>query len=693
MKQDFVLSDNNKLKSVFNINGCVKELITDGKEFIKIKPLSNWRLSIKVSGESRIISASDMEQFSKQLVGDELILTWTGIAGVNIKTIVSVKWCINEALFQGKLSYKNFDENCKVEKIHFPVLEFESDDKGTLIVPVGLGIHLNNARPNIAKRVDLGQEYTWSYLNGGTMQFCAYIEDKAALYFDSRDADSYIKSAAMVYGKEGTLIYLPTHPVPLDKQCPFEYEMPYESSIRQFHGGWHSAALIYKEWAIQQKWYTQRKTIEHSKELDDIGLWCWNRGRCATVVPPVEKLNKLLDMTIGLDWYWWHAKPYDCGYPKYFPPREGDKFKESIADLNNKGVFTQVYVNGVLWDMDDEIWKEGGELSTIIKEDGTVFNFLFNRYLQHRLAYMCGTANIFQEKILEVTAQVDELGLKGLYLDVIAVHSNEPCYNPAHEHAPGGGCYQVAGTKHFLSNIKSKYPHLSLSSESCGEVYMDTLDTGILLDSSKERLDYFGNCADDYGITPLFRAVYPDSVRLFGNYALIDGIPPYDELWPEEGRRTSEKDWQSLYPDQFFIEMARNVIWGLQPTVANLKEEHFDNPKYKNEIEFMLQTARFYYENRDFLLHGELLDPGKLETEKVEVNFLVRMIFTADGEDESCSKHMLSLMHSVWRNHQGKEVIIIANYTSQPRKFKWSGNEKSISGKIEAHKYMKVELC
>ena len=693
MQQNFVLFDNRKLKGMFDVSGYLQAITTDGKECIKLKPLSNWRLSVKISEGTRIISADDMEQFSALVVGDEFVFTWAGITRVNSLATVSVRWCINDALLQGKLSYNNFQENCKVEKIHFPVVEFKSDDKGALIAPVGMGIHLNNARPNIAKRIESGREYAWSYLNGASMQFCAYIENGAGLYFDTRDSDSYVKSAAMVYGEEGTLVYLPTHPVPLDEKCPFEYEMPYESGICQFYGGWHSAASIYKEWAVEQKWYVQRKTIEHSKDIDDIGLWCWNRGRRETVVPPVEKLNELLDMTIGLDWYWWHAKPYDCGYPEYFPPREGDKFKEAINALNDKGVFTQVYVNGVLWDMDDELWQDGGELSTIIKEDGTAFNFLFNKYLQHRLAYMCGTAGIFQEKLLRVASQVKELGVKGLYLDVIAVHSNEPCYNPAHKHAPGGGCYQVAGHKRLLANIKSQYPDLSLSSESCGEVYMDTLDSGILLDPSKERLGYFGNCADDYGIIPLFKVVYPDSTRLFGNYALIDGIPPYDELWPESGRRTGERDWQSLYPDQFFIEMARNVVWGLQPTVANLKEEHFDNPKYKDEIEFMLHTARFYYQNRDFLLYGMLLEPGELDVEEVEVNFLVRMIFTADGEDESCSKLMPVLMHSVWRNRDGKKAVMLANYTSQPRKFEWSGNGYSISGEVDAHKYMKVELC
>ncbi|MFA5864780.1 MAG: DUF6259 domain-containing protein [Phycisphaerae bacterium] len=693
LQKTYVLFGEDGNGGVFDAIGHLKSLGTDGNAFFKIKPLSNWRLSINLSGESRMISADDMERLSVQQTGNKLALVWTGIAGVDSEASVSVRWRIGDGLLLGMIAYTKFHERCKVEKIHFPVVEFECDESGSLVIPHGLGLLLKNARRNISERPEAKRKHAWSYLNGGTMQFCAYLQDGAGLYFDCRDANSFIKSAEVAYGGGQTLTYVPTHPVPLDRRCPFEYEMPYESGVRQFHGGWHRAASIYKEWATRQKWYVARDAVSHSKDLDDIGIWCWNRGRCETVVPPVEQLAERSGVPVGLDWYWWHAKPYDCGYPNYFPPREGDKFKEAVAGLRTKGVFTQVYVNGVLWDMDDESWKEGGESSSIITADGNVLYFVFNKYLQHRLAYMCGTAEIFREKLLEIASNVEKLGLNGLYLDVIATHSNEPCHNPAHGHALGGGCYQVEGFRRLLSEMKSRYPKLSLSSESCGEAYLDLLDSGILLDPSRERLDSLLPPVDDFEIIPLFKAVYPDTVRLFGNYALVDGIPPYDELWPVDGKWTSEKDWQRLYPDQFFVEMSRNVVWGLQPTVANLRKEHFNNPRFKSEIDFLCLTARFYHENRDCLLYGTLLDPGELEVKQVEVNFLVRMIFTAEGKESTSKRVMPSVLHSVWRTRDGREAIILANYSSLPVSFKWYDKGRSLSGEIGPHKFMRMELC
>ena len=35
-------------------------------------------------------------------------------------------------------------------------------------------------------------------------------------------------------------------------------------------------------------------------------------------------------------------------------------------------------------------------------------------------------------------------------------------------------------------------------------------------------------------LVPLFPAVYHGRAVVFGNYAHIDGITPYDELWPQE---------------------------------------------------------------------------------------------------------------------------------------------------------------
>ncbi len=95
---------------------------------------------------------------------------------------------------------------------------------------------------------------------------------------------------------------------------------------------------------------------------------------------------------------------------------------------------------------------------------------------------------------------------------------SSPCYNPRHEHAPGGGCYGVQGFRDMLREARQQAPGFPLSTESCQEWYLDLFDSHIICGVSLERLK-----------------------------------------------------WQA---DQFALELARTVTFGLQPLVSNLRAEH-----------------------------------------------------------------------------------------------------------------------
>lgn len=210
-----------------------------------------------------------------------------------------------------------------------------------------------------------------------------------------------------------------------------------------------------------------------------------------------------------------------------------------------------------------------------------------------------------------------------------------------------GGRYQVQGFRGLITAITARCPGFPLSTESCAEMFLDLLDAAIMLEPSAERLGWWD--VQGHGeVVPLFRAIYADGFRLFGNYAIIDGVPPFDPLWPASGRRATERDWQALCPDQFFVEIARNVVWGLQPTVACLRLGHLQNPKYAREVEFLKQAARFYHARREFLLRGRMAPPGELETPTLTVTYLRRMIFTKEGEERLVESRLPAVLHSVW---------------------------------------------
>jgi len=490
-------------------------------------------------------------------------------------------------------------------------------------------------------------------------QFCALLADDQSLYFDTHDVEFNIK-----YGKlemkpdQQEMVYRGVYPLPQTRRSRRSGRQPYTSDIAAFNGSWYEAAQIYRKWACRQRWVQTRHN-----PLRDIAMWFWNRGSVNEVIPPVEEFTADTNLPAALDWYWWHHNPYDADYPDFWPPREGEeKFKAAISRLNEKNIFSQVYINGMAWDVEAQSWPEGGADSIIIRRDGTPFAVEYNIYNHRRLGLMCGEAPAFQKHIRKLAEKLRSCGLPGLYLDMIACGSYaHRCINPAHKHAPGGGNFGYRGYRSLLEEIKQNNPGMLLSSEECSEAYLDLLDSLIVLTPSSERLNR------REPVVPVFSAIYHGSIALFGNYALPDGLPPFDPMWPGAGRWNNEKTWHELYPEQFFVEMARGVIWGMQPTVANFRTEHIEKPEFSEAYKFLKATAEFYYDNRDWLFDGKMLHPGELKCKSRTVKFVSRMIFTRENEENEMLTEMPSVLHSRWQSPSGQRALIMCNYTDEPQ--------------------------
>lgn len=245
----------------------------------------------------------------------------------------------------------------------------------------------------------------------------------------------------------------------------------------------------------------------------------------------------------------------------------------------------------------------------------------------------------------------------------------------------GGGSDGVRGFRSLLERLKRENPGYPLTTESCVEPYMDVLDGVIVCNSTG-----WERCGGTVDIIPLFQSVYHGKLAFFGNYAHPDGTTPWDPLWPPEDRWKTEKPWHKLFPDQFFIELGRTVIWGIQPMVCNISETLFDDPGFSEIRRFTLDTARFYYDNRPFLFDGEMLSPAGFRCATAPVDFMVRMIFTKESESRTIRKILPAVLHSSWQAPDGKKALILANWTrdSQP----WFFNGRS--GVIPARSYARI---
>lgn len=574
---------------------------------------------------------------------------------------VQESWQLNaDGRWAGKLEFSGNTGKLYIEEVHFPciTMPFPQDE-----VQILVGVSQGWVYTFKADHED-GVLASGAF---GSLRMTAAFDKNCGVYIDCRDEKNNLHD--FLWSKKGdTLEYHSVHFLPCSPRYRKGNKIDFENSIVTFTGNWYTAAQIYRQWALTTRNYKKRIRNNRQREL---ALWLWNRGDSEHVIQPAEQLAADCGVPVALDWYWWHNNPYDTNYPNFWPPREGEAvFKAAQKRLKEQGIYCQVYINGLTWDVDLEGFEaDGGLDSAVVDRDGSVHAVEFNCYTHHRLGYMCGEGDIFKKRMMELVDHLVEAGLPGIYMDMIGCAALHPCYNRKHHHAPGGGNYQARGYRKMIKDIRKKYPALQLSTESCNEIFMDCFESGIILSPSMER------CCNQEWIDcfPVFSAVYHGANTLFGNYALLDGIPPWDPLWPPRDRWKNEEDWHAVCPDQFALELARTVSWGMQPTVCNITMEQINDPRYADDYQWIVDISRFYYANRQYLYDGAMLDPAGFECKNIPVKFLQRGLFTTEDKKNIMLRERPAVFHSAWQAPDGSRALILINYTREEQSCSWQG--------------------
>lgn len=630
-----------------------------------VQPCHGWSLRLATDGgASTDIRPSSLASLRRP-DDRSLILAFDGLKAPDGEWTdgrVEVQWQLREGMLQGRILRAELPPGLRPTGLAMPDVTVPYGDSVEWVVPADIGHILEN--PCIEHRDAEGM--SGSISSRMHMQFTAWLEDSRSLYLDARDDEGWIKTLHLHVG-EGTARLFMEHllPQPDDGQGQWP---AYCLSIAPFVGGWYDAAQLYRRWALAQPWAARGPEDRRGTYVADLACWLWNRGRIADVTPAAKEVRRRLGAPVALDWYWWHKNPYDAGYPDYFPPREGhDAFCAAVKDLQEHGVAVQVYTNGMSWDQEEPDWPTEGKEYTIVQKNGEYFGIVFNTWMNRRLMQMCGATDGWRRRARANAERAAGLGLDGVYIDMIGVAGgHRPCYSSEHGHPPGGGNYAMQGFRRLFRDIRKHNPGLILSSEGVQENFLDLLEAGITLYTSWERLR--GPTSGSSGPArpiPLFPAVYHGRFVVFGNYAHIDGITPYDELWPDEGRTdpADEKDWHALCPDHFALEIARTVVFGCQPLATNLTMEHLTSPEFQADVSFFLDLSRFYYEHREWLLWGDMLSPEGVHCDMIEVQCIKRMIFTRPDSIEPFVVTRPAVLHSAWKAPSGDMGLILINYT------------------------------
>ena len=643
----------------------------------------SWCLAAAASLDEKLLLILPENMTSFHLEKSENIrAVWQGHPQMGKDFQVEVIWKKDDdtQLYSGKLSWRNNSSNLAVEEIRFPDIKTPIDEDSRFLKPDNLGelVTMRYAKIKAKRSFYASMQWTAIFPAGKNYGF----------YLDCRDSQHFIKQYDYQYS-DGIFTHSPVFYVPLLTENTSEFTLPYCCTFGRFEGFWYEAAQIYRSWALKQDWYINCLPVK--KQLYDTAMWVWNRGTPEEVIPPAERLRKDAGVPVALDWYWWHSNPYDTDYPDFWPPRNGEEtFKENIRYLNEQNIFVQVYTNGMTWDTDTASFeRDNGRDCLQINRDNSPTAMMFNPYTRHRLAIMCGEAPEYHKKMQFLADKLAGSGLPALYLDMIGSYAFSPCRNKAHRHAPGGGTYQKEGYYAYVQEIRRRHPDLILSTEYASEM-IDLFESFIMLDSSLERC--YGS--EEMEAVPAFQAVYHESgTTIFGSYAIPDGIPPWDPRWPDKDRWQFEEDWHRQFEHQFFIELARCIIWGIQPCVCNLKLAHAEDPEFADEYSFILKTAQFYHANREILAGARLLSPEGFECEYIPVKFMKRGIFTLREDMNIITRKQPAVLHSFWQDADGKKILIAANYTRQERVFKYrTSNGAYRNGHIPPLSFARISL-
>lgn len=653
--------------------------------------MSNVTFSLKTARDDgsdvRLVRASEMTHYEER----DTQRIWSGhpLLGASFTAIATLTPASDGT--EWSFAYSGNTSDRRIEEVSFPEWTVPRSANTKCLYPNYNGIvrapQWDKIKPN-GTLAACGPAFM------GFRFIATYDDGKApSHYLDQRgDARYYATRLHIQAGTNDTVVLKSVHEMPLTPDTKRAYRLPYTGVMATYDGGWFEACAIYRAWVKTQSWY-QTAAARDFGSLKDVALWMWNRGTSDVTVPPAVHFMRETGLKVALDWYWWHNVPYDTSYPHFWPPREDvARFKAGINAIHAAGGYVQPYTNGMLWDCDEARWAEGGDDSVIVERNGKPKATMFNPYTKQRQAWMCGEAQPFHAKMRFLERTLRETGMDGVYMDMIASAAFGSCFNPRHKHPMGGGRHLVDGYRAYVNAVRRDNPGLRLSSEENSDTYLDVFDSFIYVYPSYERFKSPG-VAPEFARVPASLAVYHGAIVAFGSFATMDDLPPWDEKWGKNPFGAETTHWEEQYPDQFAVEFARGVSWGLQPTVHKFLLAHATEPRFAYDYAFVKHTARFYHDNRDLLFDGEMLAPGDMTCKAQEVRFLCRSAYTKPEKVTTVIQPALpTLFHSAWRSKSGRKGAVVGNWSRTAQSYAYRHGDKIFNGIIPARTWVRIEL-
>ena len=654
-----VVLENGLMRLIFDRETAHLISMTDletGYEYLdtQAEPQRLWSIIPLKEGD---VVAEPTEVKVRKVSRNEVKLSWSGS---NAFTLVArVRLDKEKPLSYWTVEMSNYD-GAKVKELIFPYLtnikEFTNEE---IALSNWTGDLYKNPRAQHSRLSLFKRNHQHQ-----VMQLSAiYGDEPSGIYIATNDTDSYAKSFAVEFRNHLTdYKMINILEIASDKH---NYEPPYDFILGTLHGNWYDAALIYREWALQQEWVKSSRlnSGQMNKWLPETDLWMWNRGHSDNVLTEAVDLKEFLgDYNVSVLWHWWHNGPYDDAFPEYLPPREGrESFVKAVAKSRAKGINMTPYMNSYQWGGATKSYREKGvEKYVARKSDGSTLAHTYNKFTGNPLVPVCLSQEFWRETYSGLCdTLINSYGCSGVYMDQTC--NNYVCYNPNHGHTVGGGNYWVKGHLKMIERIREKTAENNpiLTGEGSGEDWIAHLDGFLTLEGSRERMR--GAKASE--IVPLFNAVYHGYAICFGNLSGLT-YPPYDDCWPKEYR---SPDTETLLPEKYNLQMrmeqARTFVWGSQPMISNYHP--FVRKGRPVEMRYLAELVAKRKQYKDYLQYGTMMRPPKMENDYAKEIDMVQMTiysYKDEGTNIFPFKKVVPMLYSgAWCNNEGNILLSFTN--------------------------------
>jgi hypothetical protein len=504
-----------------------------------------------------------------------------------------------------------------------------------------------------------------------SVQFQAFYGSETGVYLATEDASGSIKrfGATVVEGDGLDLSIEHNH----DERTGLSFELPYDTVLGVFHGGWYEAADLYKAWALQQHWCSRRIA-----ERTDIPDWIkeprpWlciiSRGDyerlrgtvwsppaewpiakfwpAAKVVPLMRDYSAIFEAPVVTWMEGWEFIGAPGGPVDIFPPLEGaESFSSAMAALAGDGNMPSGYLAGFHWcykrpqvgyDNLDRFEQEGVGLATINEHGGIDHHRFVND--QKHFVNLCIGERSTRELYLDNLSGLMDLGLTALQIDQQIGLYTQACYSEKHGHQAGYGSWMYTEMRDFIRDArrraKARNEDATFSYEVPCEIWIQEVDL---------------HMHRPYQVRPFGSSAVPLFDYLYHAYALTYGGDTYMGL---------------AHPEVDLIKHATVAAYGVQNLIGiGQPEWDYDvNPDYP-ALKLMRNIVRAQRTfARDYLVLGSMLKPTPAACATFHVD-LYKHAQWMDADLDVGQLEIPSCIHSAWQGESGAIGHVLVNWTA-----------------------------